>query len=272
MPFIEQAVSLSTQTVSLRRELASTYIGLRAYSKAIALIEESLTLFPADRGLYHYKWLASVLQSGLVGANAVLRSAKDAGLTDDATWSMEFDASWLSRNYDGALRLLAQSKRETFHIQAGDFPVELLHGMVHGLAGRQDLARDAYRGAIPKLRDLIQKPAATPWHHGWLAVALAGAGERDSALQQLQLVKDLTSLTPDPWSNPFLEQELLLHVYLIIGEKDSAIELLQELLESRHYGAMSRAWLQMDPRLDPLQNDPRFDALAGGRPRTASSR
>ncbi len=261
LPYMERAVQLSGQAVSLRRELASTHIGLRDYASAMAVLDESLALFPTDVVLHRWKWQATLLSSSdIAAAGALIKAARDR--VDTRTlWPIEFDQHWLSRNYTEALAVLEREKPQYFHLQTGDFPIELMFGMVHRLAGREAMARRFYRRAIPTLRSMLQVRPDDAWFHGWLSVALAGAGERDTALIEAKLASELAELVPDPWANPYLMQEVLVHAYILAGERERAVKIVEQLVRSHHYASISRAWIEMDPRFDTLRSDPRFRLL-----------
>lgn len=262
LPFIERAVALSRHTVSLRREMALTYVGLRNYPRAMQVLDSSLALFPDDAVLHAWKWETTLLATGSLASAALALQQAGQRLTRDATWRMEFDQLWLSRTYDGALAVLEREKLQRFHLQTGDFPIELKVGMIHRLAGRDEKAREAYRRAVPAIRSMIQRLPNDAWYHGWLAVALAGAGDRAAALEETELALDLAELTPDPWANPYLTQEVLLHALLLCGERERAIEALAGLLSSQYYGAISREWIRLDPRFDALRASPEFRRLS----------
>ncbi|MDH3814754.1 MAG: hypothetical protein OEV48_09715, partial [Acidobacteriota bacterium] len=51
----------------------------------------------------------------------------------------------------------------------------------------------------------------------------------------------------------------LAHIYTILGDNDAALERLEYLLSNPSY--LSAPFLRMDPRWDPLDDDPRFQAL-----------
>jgi DNA-binding winged helix-turn-helix (wHTH) protein/TolB-like protein len=84
-----------------------------------------------------------------------------------------------------------------------------------------------------------------------LAMAYAAAGEKEPAngiLRQLQAREQ----------REYISTFNLSYVYLFLKDKDRAFEVLNEALE-RH--DMHVSSLQVDPLLDPLRGDPRFQAL-----------
>lgn len=260
---IERLVQLEPQSVFWRRELVTTYIGTRDYPRAFAVLEESLALFPTDPGLLGRMVQAALLSSGdLDAAWDALRARKRV---QPAVWEGELQLRVLARDYDGALDVLERERPRSFYRQYGDLPIELVFGQIYRLAGAESIARDAYREAVPGLEALIRSRPNEPWYHGWLAVALAGAGERESALAEVDLTQNLAELESDAWENPHMATTVLLPAYIMAGEQEQAIELIGHLLESQYYVAISRAWIDLDPRFDPLRSDARFQAIMTGK-------
>mgnify|MGYP001823610157 CR=1 FL=1 len=53
--------------------------------------------------------------------------------------------------------------------------------------------------------------------------------------------------------------EELARIYVMVGETDLALDVLEDLLIGP--GILSASWLQTDPRFGPLRSHPRFQAL-----------
>jgi hypothetical protein len=51
-------------------------------------------------------------------------------------------------------------------------------------------------------------------------------------------------------------------VYILIGEQEKALDLLEPLLRRPYY--LSPGWLRIDPTFDPLRSNPRFQRLVAG--------
>ncbi len=84
---------------------------------------------------------------------------------------------------------------------------------------------------------------------GLIAHAYAKLGERDQALKLLAELQQVAAHRYVPFST-------FAGIYMALGEKDKAIDYLERAYRDR---ALSN--IKVDPMLDPLRGDPRFEAL-----------
>ncbi len=80
-----------------------------------------------------------------------------------------------------------------------------------------------------------------------LALAYAGEGRREDALRILEEVRGSALYAPNVAS-----------VYAVLGETDTAFEWLEKAYEGR---SLELTLIRVEPGLDPLRSDPRFDDL-----------
>ena len=65
-------------------------------------------------------------------------------------------------------------------------------------------------------------------------------------------------ISRDGYAGPYIQHQLV-RIYMILGEKEKALDLLEPLLKVPYY--LSPAWLAIDPNFAPLKGHPRFEAL-----------
>ena len=121
----------------------------------------------------------------------------------------------------------------------------------HWILGDIHQEKGAYREAIAALSKAAFLSDNNPVSLGSLGFTYGRAGEEKLARAMLA---DLEELAEERYVSPF-NQAI---VYLGLGEKDKAMEKLEEGYRLR---SRSMAWLNVDARLEPLRDDPRFQSL-----------
>jgi tetratricopeptide (TPR) repeat protein len=131
-------------------------------------------------------------------------------------------------------------------------------GFCQQWTGRDEDARRSFARAIEAIKPKPDAPVppdanGTP---NTLALAYAGLGEKEKALEQAQrAVKDYdTDAVNKPWSLTTLAQ-----IQARFGDSDSAIAAIPHLLEVP--AGITPADLRFNPFWDPLRKDPRFAKL-----------
>jgi tetratricopeptide (TPR) repeat protein len=105
--------------------------------------------------------------------------------------------------------------------------------------------------AVAALKEAVRRPSNSPVMLGGLGHALAVLQDRREALR---VAKDLERLRGDKGLFPY---ELGV-IRSALGEHDQAFEWFQRAVQERSGWI---AYLRVDPRLDALHVDPRFDRL-----------
>jgi TolB-like protein/Tfp pilus assembly protein PilF len=128
----------------------------------------------------------------------------------------------------------------------------------HKWLGEKEEARQLFERVVHETKptpDTIVKPEANGLP-SILALAYAGLGEKEKALQQAsQAVKDYET---DAVNKP-LAQILQAQIQALFGQTDDAIAALPHLLQVP--AGLTVANLNYDPMWDPIREDPRFQKL-----------
>ena len=118
----------------------------------------------------------------------------------------------------------------------------------HWTLGQSYEQKENYSEAISELEKALELSQGSPQCLGALGHAYAVAGMRQKALRTLS---DLRQMSKTRYVSPF-EAGL---VFIALGERERAFDALERAYEDR---AWAMIWLKVDPRLDPLRDDPRF--------------
>ena len=229
--------------------MAETYRALRRFREALSSLERGIELAP-DNALNYERWADYLMDSGdLDGARKVL---SEAPVTDPMqfTWSrLEF----LDRNFEAALEHAELMPRERFRPRRTRLLLRadsLLH------LDRREEAREDLQALASEIEDLIA--SGYPAVGSFLGLTYAHLGRREHAIREIerQIDLDAQDLFDVPWG-----QRDLAYVYAMFGEAEAAIEILDQLLVTSYNAAITVERLRLDPRLDPLRDHPRFQAL-----------
>ena len=126
------------------------------------------------------------------------------------------------------------------------------------LAGQHALARRSFEAARLELEQKVGLNPDDARLHSSLGIAYAGLGHRADAVREAKLGCELMPPSKDALRAPDRIGDLAL-VYTMVGQASEAIAQLDDLLARSGY--FTAHVLRLDPRLDPLRSNPRFQAL-----------
>ncbi len=148
-----------------------------------------------------------------------------------------------ARRYDQAIEQL----RKTVEMDPGFYYAHWTLGNALELKGRNEEAIAEYKKAIALNDDSL--PRALLGH------LYAKIGRKDEALAILKQIRELRESSKQRYVSPYN----LALIQIGLGQKDEAIQLLEETYEDRN--GYDLAFIKVEPLLDPLRGNPRFEAL-----------
>ncbi|MEO7165894.1 MAG: hypothetical protein ABI016_02540 [Chthoniobacterales bacterium] len=261
IPEFEQATLLDPRDTDLAREIGVTLACLRRYAEADAAFARSIALSPENA--YAYVYRAGALQlSGDVEAAREVLAAVPAELDPQGAVSLQrCYLAMAMRQPDAALAVLA--KAPAWLNTATDgllMPATLWRGQALAAKGENGAARAAFLEAKQAMEEKRRVAGESAGTESYLALAYAGLGEKDEALQAARRATELLPMLQDVLSGAWYLYQLA-GVEAEFGETESAINHIEQLLVAPAGFYLSDTSLRTDPVWDPIRNDPRFQKL-----------
>jgi TolB-like protein/Tfp pilus assembly protein PilF len=265
-----KAMELDPRSPGLLGTVAIEFLGrMRRFSEAQALLNRFLEISPDDQ------W-AHVGKAGLFQEESRLdEAAKELARlpTDsiaDFVVAARVDYSIWQRQFDTAIALIQRKLNSMTPGEPLDEWTKIFItrlGYCQEWAGRFGEAKDTFARAVHEIKpsdDVVVSPKGFGMPI-YLALAYAGLGEKEKALEQAH--RAVEEYANDGWVKPDAEAALA-QIQARFGDVDSAIAALPHLLEVP--AGITRADLRFNPFWDPLRNDPRFQKiLASPEPKVA---
>ena len=250
--------------------LAATNLAMRRYDEARRLIDKAIALAPDMRSLFLVAGGIELFDRANTQAALAIDDAAGETVGDWAE-RMEWWHAFYSRDYDSALEVLDRSDSLTFPNQPRSYQRESLRALIHRLQGNDEQARMHFELAREQIEARLEVEPIdwrTPNLYVMLGEALVALGDTERGLAYVE--RGLSDLSPsvDAYFGRFLQYEAIMRVYLITDPIGTALPLLDEYL-SAHGGGFSIEGMLPDPRLDPIRDDPRFQALVEKHRRSA---
>jgi len=254
-----RAQALDPRSFVVARRLAHCYLRLRRYPEAITASDRAIALAADNPGALQNKVMAYLAMGDADRARELVRAAtKTYDPTALATtFGNFFDLYWVlpPELQELLLRLTpsAFDDRSTWAIVR----TQLLH-FRGDLAQTRIYADSARLSSDERLRNTPDDAQS----HVFRGLILAYLGRKAEAIEEGERARTLLPIEKDAYFGPYLQHQVV-RIYILVGEPDKALDLLEPLLRMPYY--LTPAWLRVDPNFDPLRNNPRFRKLVEDR-------
>jgi Predicted integral membrane protein len=260
---IIKAASLDPKSTWPLQNLVFNYEITRDYAKANETVDRALAINPESFPLWEVKSMLAMLEKGdfsiaeksLAAVDSLPKDADPGGKIVIA----RINFLLFQRKYAEALRLAETLGDNATGWESGGFHSKNICVAV----AKKGIGDEAgARAAFLKAKDAAAKASAEspddPGRRAKLGMILACLGDRDGALREAKRATELLPESKDAFEGPNLTENLA-QVYAVLGDADSAIDILDGLLSRPSY--VTVAMLQLNPVWDPIRNNPRFADL-----------
>ena len=232
---------------------ALTY--LRRYPEARDVAHQMLLLAPNVPNA-HGQIMVALAEGDLPGARSLIadwakRLNEDELLAYLATY---YDLGWVLD--DAAQRRVLALGPEPFDNDRAAWT--MVRAQIYSWRGDSVSARAWGDSAAREITKQLRSAPNDPQRHVLLGVALAYAGRRSQAVAEAKHGVELLPIERE-YRNGRYYQHQLARVYLLNGDHDKALDVLETLLANPYY--LSRDWLRIDPTFSPLRGNARFEKL-----------
>jgi len=262
-PAIEQfkkAFELDPRNSSFADEVGETYQLIREYNQAHRFLDRAISLAPDVVNSYNEKARTYLLGHGdTKQAQAIIDAALERKIGEgDANFRHTLAiCDVLEGNFAAALKQLAGIGNVNSQFMFK--PEDLLVARIHELMNNESQAHRSYDSARLMLENEIKKHPEDSRLHSSLGLAHAGLGRKADAIREGKRGVELLPISKEAWRGSFRQLDLA-QIYMMVGEPDLALDLLDDLL-ARPTDAISVALLKIDPTWAPLRQHQRFSKL-----------
>jgi serine/threonine-protein kinase len=255
----DKAIQLNPRNATLFYDLGGhSFAANRRYAEAVTAYDRALALAPDlyDAGLrkglifVHWRGQLDTLRAVVDQLPADLHLPEvDLARVDLALWE---------RDTDGLLRLLDTTPEPVFETQLVYLPRAIYAGWAHQIRGDGAAARAAFESARASLEPLLGRRPDDERIRAALGYAYAGLGMQDAAAEMVD------GLTRSRWQggdalSRFQAAKVSAEILAQANLPDAANRNLEILLTGA--SPVSVRTLRMNPLLDPLRDQPGFQAI-----------
>jgi tetratricopeptide (TPR) repeat protein len=250
---IKEVVKHNLQNSLFLTNIGLSYQTLHQYDTAIYYHDKAIEIMPRWSGPYHNKIESLILRDGNTHeAEIVLDTAVNRTTGGFFPWiRITFDL--YNGKYKEALLKAETAGPSDFSDPGSRY---LLLAQIYDNLNNSDMAREHYKSALGYFNKWLEKTPEDPMILSFVGISAAGLNDRARALDAGQKAITLTKFNGIDKSDRIKD---LAQIYVMLGEYNKSIELLEELLKKP--SRISIKLLQIEPVWKPLQKMQEFKKL-----------
>jgi len=255
---LEQSQALDPRSAIAASRLSRYLIRLRDYPGARVAAERGYAL-GQDVSNVHEMLMVALAEGDLARARSIVAegNARFGRPTMLPYVGVYYDTYWALDTED--LKVLSTFGPERFGGERAQWA--LVQAQVQHRLGNAALTRAYADSARLAFQQQLQHTPNDPQANVLYGLSLAYLGRAADAVAAGERGTGLAPIARDAWSGPYYQHQLV-RIYMLLGEKEKALDLLEPLLRMPYH--LSSGWLRIDPTFDPLRGNPRFEKLAAG--------
>jgi len=243
-------------------QLALTDRLLRLYRAAdsamarVQVVDPSLLSVRSDRS-----WNAAFATGDLEPVRSAL-AAEAPGSEVYRTSGMDrYYLAWFEHDFPRAVEAAREDTAREWNTASNVvLPRLVFLARAQAAAGRADAARETWTEVRSRARAALGRSSGDADVHLTLALADAGLGRKEEAVAEGRRAAELLPVSRDAVTGPAI-LTWLAEIYVRVGQKRQAIELLHRLMDMPAGMTVSKGLLKLEPSWDPLRDEPEFRAL-----------
>ena len=254
---LERARSLDPRSVFLLGQIAEHLMVMQRFEKAAEYMERSLYL---DPGVPYSILLSGYIDYELTGDVSKWRdaTARVPTVGEPLNLYAAWRAAMHDRAFDDALAILSSWPDDVVLYQFYRYPVAMLIGQTHLVAGNADLAAAKFEKSRALLETLIAAEPDDPRLHAALGMTYAALGMTEDAIRAGKHATELLPRSKDALHSTQFIADLAVTA-ATAGDVELATGQLDLVLGNPGYGQIEGIFA--DPRFDAIRDDPSFKAL-----------
>jgi tetratricopeptide (TPR) repeat protein len=256
---LQQARRLDPRSLAVANNLQNTLMWMRRYPEALAASEVALAIAPGDLSVSQDKAMIFVAQGDLAGARAVIKQVSPTVPAPALAgfFALYWDMYWvLDEDLQQVLLRLGPSAFDDDRTAWGAALMQTWWAR-----GDRVKARAYADSALVSSTATLAKSPDDPQRNALHGLILGYLGRKAEAIVAGERAISISTIGRDGINGPYMQHQLA-RTYLLVGEPERALDMLEPLLKVPYY--LSPGWLRIDPTFAELKGNPRYDRLVRG--------